>query len=97
MMGSAMVPFQLLASISPLPHLQYIPNIAMHRAHAREVWVSLTGTAGVERPHVEDVNPLHFTQNLNTLETSGLLEIGGDGTGLGSLGEEVVLILDLCN
>lgn len=68
----------------------------MQRAPARGGRDSLTGTARVERPHVEDVNPLHFPQNLNTLETSGLLEIGGDGAGLGSLGEEVVLILDLC-
>lgn len=52
--------------------------------------VLLTGTAGIERPHVEDVNPLHFPQNLNTLKTSGLLEIGGDGAGLGTLGEEVI-------
>ena len=59
-------------------------------------WVFLTGTAGIKRPHVEDVNPLHFPQNLNTLETSGLLEIGGDGTGLGTLGEEVIWTLDLC-
>lgn len=56
----------------------------------------LTGTAGIQRPHVEDVNPLHFPQNLNTLETSRLLEIGGDGAGLGTLGEEVVSTLDLC-
>jgi hypothetical protein len=56
----------------------------------------LTGTAGIERPHVEDVNPVHFPQNLNTLETSGLLEIGGDGAGLGTLGEKIILILYLC-
>lgn len=53
--------------------------------------------AGVEGRHVENIDALHLTENLKTLETSGLLEIGGDGTGLGTRTVEVVLALDLCN
>jgi hypothetical protein len=52
--------------------------------------------AGVEGAHVEDVDAVHLTENLETLETGRLLEIGGDGTGLGTRTEEVVLGLDLC-
>lgn len=51
---------------------------------------------GVERAHVEDVDALHLTENLETLETGGLLEIGGDGAGLGTRTEEILLALDLC-
>lgn len=80
-----------LAFPFPFPHLEYVSKIVC----AGRI-PSLTGTAGIQRPHVEDINPLHFPQNLNTLETSRLLEIGGDGTGLGTLGEEIILILDLC-
>lgn len=55
-----------------------------------------TETAGVEGPHVEDVDALHLSEDLETLETSRLLGVGGDGTGLGTLGEQVVHGLDLC-
>lgn len=51
---------------------------------------------GVEGAHVEDVDALHLTENLETLETGGLLEIGRDGTGGGTRTEEVLLALDLC-
>lgn len=51
--------------------------------------------AGIERAHVEDVHALHLSEDFETLETGGLLEIGGHGTGLGALGEEVVLGGDL--
>lgn len=53
-------------------------------------------TAGVEGTHVEDVDALHLTQDLETLQTGSLLEIGGDGAGLGARTEEVLLALDLC-
>ncbi|KAK1241920.1 hypothetical protein MKX07_007743 [Trichoderma sp. CBMAI-0711] len=53
--------------------------------------------ARVEGAHVEDVDALHLSENLETLETGGLLEVGGDGAGLGAGAEEVVLGLDLCN
>lgn len=52
--------------------------------------------AGVERAHIEDIDTLHLTENLQTLQTGGLLEIGRDGTGLGTGTEEVVLSADLC-
>ena len=50
--------------------------------------------AGIQRAHVEDVDALHLTQDLETLETSGLLQIRGDGTGLGAGSEEILLSLD---
>lgn len=53
--------------------------------------------AGVERAHVEDVDALHLSEDLETLKTGGLLEVGGDGAGLGAGAEEVVLGLDLCS
>lgn len=51
---------------------------------------------GIEGPHVEDVNALHLSDEFKTLETSGLLDVGGDGTGLSTGGDEVLLGLDLC-
>jgi hypothetical protein len=50
---------------------------------------------GIKRAHIEDVDTLHLTENLQTLETSGLLEIGRDGTGGGTRTEEILLSLDL--
>lgn len=50
---------------------------------------------GIEGPHVEDVNALHLSDEFKTLETSGLLDVGGDGTGLSTGGDEVLLGLDL--
>ena len=52
-------------------------------------------TAGVEGLHVENIDALHLTENLETLETGGLLEIGGDGAGLSAGTEEVLIALDL--
>lgn len=52
--------------------------------------------AGVERAHVEDVDALHLTENLETLDTGGLLEIGRNGSGGGTRTEEVLLSSDLC-
>lgn len=53
--------------------------------------------AGVERAHVEDVDALHLAENLETLETGGLLEIRGDGAGLSTGADQVLLGLDLCD
>jgi hypothetical protein len=53
-----------------------------------------TKTAGVEGPHVEDVNALHLSEDFETLETSGLLGVGRNGTGLSTLGDEVLHGLD---
>lgn len=52
--------------------------------------------AGIKRLHVEDVDTLHLSEDFKTLETGGLLDIGGDGALLGSGGEKVVVALDLC-
>jgi len=56
-----------------------------------------TPSARVEGSHVEDVDTLHLAENFETFETGRLLEIGGDGTGLSSWWEKVVLVVDLCS
>ena len=53
--------------------------------------------ASIKRAHVEDINTLHLSKNFETLETSSLLEIGGHGTRLSTLGEKVGLGSDLCS
>lgn len=53
--------------------------------------------ASIERAHVEDINTLHLSKNFETLKTSSLLEIGGHGTRLSTLGEKVGLGSDLCS
>lgn len=50
---------------------------------------------GVQGAHVEDVNTLHLSEDFETLETGGLLEIGRDGTGGGTRSDKVVLSLDI--
>lgn len=55
-----------------------------------------TFTARIQRPHVEDIHALHLSEDFQSLETSRLLEIGGNGTGLGARWEKVVLGLDAC-
>jgi hypothetical protein len=52
---------------------------------------------GVQGAHVEDVNTLHLSEDFETLETGGLLEIGRDGTGGGTRSDKVVLSLDIYN
>lgn len=54
-----------------------------------------TLAGGIERAHVEDVNSLHLSDKFQTLETSGLVEIGRNGTGLGTRSEKIILDLDL--
>ena len=49
----------------------------------------------IQRPHVEDVNSLHLSDKLETLETGGLLKVGRDGAGLRTGREEVLFGLDL--
>lgn len=60
------------------------------------VCVCLTFARSVQWLHVEDINSLHLSQNFQTLETGGLVEIGGDGTGLTTGWHQVVHALDLC-
>lgn len=50
---------------------------------------------GVQGLHVENVDALHLTENLETLETSRLLKIRRDGTSLGTGADEVVNGLDI--
>lgn len=54
-----------------------------------------TFAGGIEGTHVEDVNALHLSDEFQTLETGGLVEIGGNGTGLSTGSEEIILNLDL--
>lgn len=56
---------------------------------------SHTLAGSIKGTHVEDVNALHLSDEFQTLETGGLLDIGGNGTGLGTRSEEVILGLDL--
>lgn len=55
-----------------------------------------TNAAGVQRSHVEDVHALHLAQDLQALETGGLLEVGGDGAGRSARREKVIVAGDLC-
>ena len=52
--------------------------------------------AGIEGVHVENVDALHLSENFETLETSGLLQVGRDGTRLGTGTVEIFLRLDFC-
>jgi hypothetical protein len=51
---------------------------------------------GVQGAHVKDVDVLHLSENLQTLQTGGLLEVGRDGSGGGTGTEQVGLGADLC-
>ena len=44
----------------------------------------------IQRLHVEDVDALHLTQDLQSFETRRLLEVRGDGSRGGAGAEEVV-------
>lgn len=52
--------------------------------------------ASVEGAQVEDVDAIHLAENLETLQTGGLLEVRGDRARFGTGAEEVFLALDLC-
>jgi hypothetical protein len=52
---------------------------------------------GIQRPHVEDIDTLHLAEDLQTLVTGGLLEVGGDSARLGTGAEQVIVGLDLCS
>lgn len=55
-----------------------------------------TDAAGIQWPHVENVDALHLSKNLETLKTRGMLGISGNGTGLRTGSKKVGLGLDLC-
>lgn len=71
------------------------PTLALHLL-ARDMGVFITKTARIQRPHVKDIHTLHLAENFQTLQTRGLLEIGGDGTAWGARWDEVVFGLDAC-
>lgn len=60
------------------------------------VWCMPTLARCVQWLHVEDIDALHLSQNFQSLETSGLVEIGGDGTGLTTGRLKVAIALDIC-
>jgi hypothetical protein len=41
-----------------------------------------TEAAGIQWPHIENINALHLSEDLEALETGGLFGIGGNSTGL---------------
>lgn len=51
----------------------------------------------MERRHVKDINALHLSEDFQSFQTSGLFEIGGDGSRFGARRKEIFLRLDLCN
>lgn len=53
-------------------------------------------SAGVQGSHVEDVDALHLSENLETLQTGGLFQVGGDGAFFGAGGEEVFKAGEFC-
>ena len=52
--------------------------------------------AGIQRPHVEDIDTLHLSEDFQTLKTGRLLKIGWDGTLLTTWGQKVLLVGDFC-
>ena len=58
-------------------------------------FLSRTMSASIQRPHIEDINPLHLSQNLQPLQTGGLFEIGRDGAWRRTGSYEVTICVDL--
>jgi hypothetical protein len=54
-----------------------------------------TSTASIQRLHIKDVDAVHLAQDLKSLQTSALLEVGRDGAGRSSGREEVRVVLNL--
>jgi hypothetical protein len=76
------------SSIVPVVHQH---RITPSQTHTRAIFFSFlllpgaasrTKTAGVQWPHVEDIDTLHLSEDFETLKTGRLLGIGGNGTGL---------------
>jgi hypothetical protein len=64
-------------------------------SHGVSFFFRRTETAGVQWPHVEDVDALHLSEDFETLKTGGLFGIGRHGTGLRTRGKKVGHALDL--
>ena len=56
-----------------------------------------TETGSVKRLHVKNVDPLHFSENLQSFETGGLFEVGGDGARFGARADQVLRVADFCS
>lgn len=56
---------------------------------------SRTETAGVQWPHVEDIDALHLSEDFQALQTGGLFGVGGNGTGLRTRRKQVSLARNL--
>lgn len=54
-----------------------------------------TSTASIQRLHIKDIDAVHLAQDLESLQTSALLEVGRDGARRSSGWEEVRVILNL--
>lgn len=52
---------------------------------------------GIKRPHIEDIDALHLSDELQTLKTGGLLEVGWDLARLGTGADQFFFVLDLCS
>lgn len=59
------------------------------------ILASRTETAGVQWPHVEDIDALHLSEDFQTLQTGGLFGVGRNGTGLRTGGKQVSLARNL--
>lgn len=49
----------------------------------------------VKGRHVEDIDTLDLSEKFETLETGGLIDVGGDGAGRGTGSDKVGSVLDL--
>ena len=58
-------------------------------------WDKHTLSGSIKGPHIENVNALHLSDKFETLKTGSLLDIGGNGTRLGTRGNQILLGLDL--
>jgi hypothetical protein len=69
-----------------------VKHFPSHNSNERD---KHTLSGSIKGPHIENVNALHLSDKFETLKTSSLLEIGGNGTRLGTRGDQILLGLDL--
>ena len=96
MIGSARVPGCISVNVLFRAH-QTSSRLAQFGLSAIRYKGVYTGAGSIEWLHVEDINAVHLSENLETLKTGGLLDIGWDGSDWGSWWHEVGLALDLCS
>jgi hypothetical protein len=56
----------------------------------------VTFSRRIERLHVKDIDTLHLSQDFESLETSGLIQIGRDRTDCRTGTDQIILGFDLC-